>query len=179
MGKRNGRQSNNSRKSKKPSVALVEELRKEREIAYYRFGPADAQALKNYARWLKEPGKSLEHLIQGLEKKLPKIREPLVRGTVGLALINLKKIQRDLEKASKDFEISLSRTRDSFKYKNPKRSSKIDFNKQISLLAEHYGGATKLHKHLLHHPQELPVGMKETPSVEAIRKRMRRYKERA
>ncbi len=164
--------------SKRTFKTVSTQLRKNRKAAFLQSASSDIKSLSNYVRWLKEPIEKLDHLIRNLEKKNLKLKERLIQSTVDLALSNLKRVKSDLNKTVSEFELNIIRSRNHLRAEKSKKpiSLKIDTNKAIYLSAKLFGGATKLHEEYKLHPETLPTGIKEIPTVGAIRKRIERYK---
>jgi hypothetical protein len=147
---------------------------------FQRYTATELKSLKNYRRWLKESMQNLDHLIKGLEKKLSKLKQPLICHAVKIALSNLNEVKEKLNHTAIAFNKSLDLNKgfistiqnDKLKQLN---SVKVDLNRQLFLLSQQHGGPTKLHEAFQKLPELIPLGLKKDIGTEAIRRRIYRY----
>jgi hypothetical protein len=148
--------------------------------AFQEFVPTDQKLMKPHLHWLRGASQNIEltRLIVGLEKKLPRIKHPILKADVTNTINNLKDVERRLKHISNAFDQALVKNKNFYDHSSSVeelKSLKSSPNKQLYRLSEMYDGPTKLHEKFKELPNLVPPGIKKDIGVAAIRQRIRRY----
>lgn len=151
----------------------------ERSIRSYRTHAAkDLVNLRSFKSFVREPGRQVTRLKARLNRKVKALKSRHLIGSVELALVTLEEAELKLGKMVKTFEAALNAHK-SYLKKLPGgtiEGKTVNANRELYLWSEFIGGPSKLHKLFQTQPENIPPGVKIDIDVQALRKRIFRYK---